>query len=512
MPLLPTAFTNLNSMKRISIFNILLVLLLVGMGACKDFLNESPQGNLTQEFFPSTENEALLATNACYNTLRNWFYHSGGYPILDIMSDDAYKGSNPTDQANNLNPYDDFTFTPSQDGLDRWWNALYEGIKRTNVVIEKVPAVPMDDAKKANFLAQARFLRALYYFDMVRAWGGVPLVLDTNPPLTLGRASEDEVYAVIIEDLLFAINNLPEQNTLASADHGRATKGAAKSLLAKVYLFRKDFVNAEKYALEVIQSMVYGLDPNFGHTFSLYGQFNEESIFEIAAVSYEGTNNGGNQYANNQGVRGTPNRGWGFNRPSIDLQNQFEPGDPRKEATIIYLGEVIDGVTILGDGNTPNITYSDPPANTIIKEIECYNQKVWIPGTSTSEQWGHNRRVIRYADVLLMAAEALNENNKPAEALVYLNAVRARAREGNNAILPDVTVTEKNALRDRILQERRVELAMEGHRYFDLVRTGKAEQVLGPLGFKANKHEHLPIPQTEVDISQGAIQQNTGWN
>jgi hypothetical protein len=314
-----------------------------------------------------------------------------------------------------------------------------------------------------------------------------------------------------LEDLQFAVGNLPEQNALASADYGRATKGAAKALLARVYLFRKDFVNAEKYALEVIQSNVYELDPSFSNTFSVNGQYNSESVFEIGALGRDGSNNGGSQYANNQGVRGTPNRGWGFNRPSINLMDQFEPGDPRKEGTIIFLGEVIDGVTISGDGSTPNTTYSDPPANTIIKEIECYNQKVWVPGTSTDEQWGHNRRLIRYADVLLMAAEALNENNKSAEALPHLNAVRARAREGNNAILPDITITEKNALRDLIYKERRVELAMEGHRFFDLIRTDRAAAVLGPLGFQTNKHELLPIPQTEVDISQGVIKQNPGW-
>lgn len=499
-------------MKRNIFFKTLLLLAFVGLGSCKDFLNESPQGNLTQEFFPSNENEALLATNACYSTLRNWFFHSGGYPILDIMSDDAYKGSNPTDQANNLNAFDDFTYTPGQDGIDRWWNALYEGIKRTNVVIEKVPSLPIDDAKKAALVAQAKFLRGMFYFDMVRAWGGVPLVLDTNPPLTLGRATEAEVYTVILDDLTYAVANLPEQSALASIDYGRATKGAAQALLARVYLFKGDFTNAEKYALDVITGGNYSLDPSFGHTFSIYGQYNSESIFEIGALGKDGSDNGGDQYANNQGVRGTPNRGWGFNRPSIDLMNQFELNDPRKDETIIFLGEVLDGVTILGDGNTPDVTYSDPPTNSIIKEIECYNQKVWIPGTSTAEQWGHNRRLIRYADVLLMAAEALNENGKSAEALPYLNAVRARAREGNNAILPDVTTTDKTALRDLILRERRSEFAMEGSRFFDLVRTGKAESVLGPLGFKANKHEHLPIPQTEIDISQGAIKQNIGWD
>lgn len=498
-------------MKNSQFLKISLLLVIIGATSCKGFLDESPQGNLTQEFFPSNKNEALLATNACYNTLRNWFYHSGGYPILDIMSDDTYKGSNPTDQANNLNPYDDFTFSTSQDGLDRWWSSLYEGIKRTNVVIEKVPAIVMDEVEKANYIGQAKFLRALYYFDLVRAWGGVPLVLDTNPPLDLARSSEEEVYAVILDDLLYAAQYLPEQSALPSADLGRATKGAAKALLAKVYLARKDYANAETYVLEVIQSGVYELDPDFGNTFSIYGQFNKESIFEIGAQGNDGSSNGGNQYANNQGVRGTPNRGWGFNRPSLDLMDHFETGDPRKEASIIFLGEVIDGVPILGDGNTPDMTYSDPPANTILKEIECYNQKVWIPGTSTAEQWGHNRRLIRYAEVLLIAAEALNENGKSAEALTYLNAVRVRARGGNDQVLPDITTTDKTALRDLIIEERRSELALEGHRFFDLVRTGKAAEVLGPLGFQAGKHELLPIPQTEIDISQGAIVQNPNW-
>ena len=144
--------------------------------------------------------------------------------------------------------------------------------------------------------------------------------------------------------------------------------------------------------------------------------------------------------------------------------------------------------------------------------MECYNQKVWIPGTTTTTQWGHNRRLIRYSDVLLMAAEALNENNKPGEALLYLNQVRERAREGNPDILPDVTTTDKDELRMAILNERSHELAMEGHRFWDLVRTGMAGEILGPLGFVTGKHELLPVPQTEIDISQGSLDQNPNWN
>lgn len=488
------------------IYSVALALLL--FSACDDFLDINPQGELTQEAFPTTAADAQLAVNAVYSTLRQWHYHSGGYPILDIMSDDAHKGSNPNDQLPTVGPYDNFQHTPTQDGLDRWWSTLYEGIKRANVVIEKVPGINMDEELQTRYVAEAKFIRGLLYFDLVRAWGGVPLVTTTTPLLKLEKVSEEEIYIQVIQDLMDAIEGLPEKSDLVLTDLGRATKGAAKAFLAKVYLFQHDFVNTEKYALEVINSKEYGLEPVFEDANSENGEHGVESIFEIGAMEVEGGSNAGNQYANTQGVRGTPNRGWGFNRPSLDLQNSFESGDPRMDATIIFLGEVLDGVEIKGDGSTPD-EIKDDQGN--VTEIECYNQKVWIPGETTITQWGHNRRLMRYADVLLMAAEALNENNNPTDALIYLNQVRERARQGNGSILPDITETDKDALRDLIILERRHELALEGHRFWDLVRTGKAPEILGPLGFVEGKHELLPVPQTEIDISQGILEQNLNW-
>lgn len=486
--------------------SLLLIPFLLSITGCEDFLQKDPQGELTQEAFPVSQSDALLATNAVYTTIRNWAYHSGGYPILDIMSDDAHKGSNPNDQLPTVGPYDKFTHNSTQDGLDRWWSALYEGIKRANVVIENVPSIDMDPVMKSRYIAEASFLRGLYYFDLVRAFGGVPLVTTTTPPTKMPRSTKEEIYDLIVEDLLFAAANLPERSAYGPQDAGRATRGAAKSLLAKAYLFQGDFVNAEKYAMEVILSDEYGLEPVFTDANGKSGEHGIESVFEIGAMEVDGSS--GNQYANTQGVRGSPNRGWGFNRPSLDLRDSFETGDPRLNATIINLGETIDGVLILGDGTTPDETLD--AGNNVI-EVECYNQKVWYPGTTTTTQWGHNRRLIRYADVLLIAAEALNENNKPGNALQYLNEVRRRARQGNNSILPDITETSKAALRDIIIEERRHELAMEGHRYWDLVRTGKAASVLGPLGFVTGKHELLPIPQNEIDISQGSLVQNPNW-
>lgn len=483
-------------------------LILLTTPGCKKFLDKSPQGEMTQEVFPTTAADALNATNAAYTTLREWNYHSGGYPITDIMSDDARKGSNPSDQASTVGPYDTFTITPTQDGLDRWWNQLYVGVKRCNVVIEKVPLISMDQALKTRYLAEARFVRGLIYFDFVRAWGGVPLVTTLTPPLHLPRASKEEVYAQIIADLEFAAASLPERSEYEGKDMGRATKGAANAFLARVALWMHDFENAEKYAMLVINSTQYGLEPVYTDACGVNGQNGPEAIFEIGALPYDGTENGGNQYGNTQGVRGSPNRGWGFNRPSIDLRNSFEQGDPRYMGTVINLNDTIDGVVILGDGTTPDVT-KDDKGNII--EIECYNRKVWVPGDNTSTQWGHNRRMMRYSDVLLVAAEALNENGKSSQALTYLNMVRERARQGNPAILPDITTTVKSELSDIIFNERRHELAMEGWRFWDLVRTGRAAAAMAPLGFIAGKNELLPIPQSEIDNSQGTLTQNPNW-
>jgi starch-binding outer membrane protein, SusD/RagB family len=490
----------------LSFFSV--IILLTG---CTDFLKTDPQGQLIEASFPVSSTDALLATNAVYAAVRDWYYNSGGYPILDIMSDDAYKGSNKNDQLATVGAYDNFTFNTTGDGLDRWWATLYQGIKWANVVTEKVSVIPMDTTLRNRYVGEARFLRGLFYFDLVRAWGGVPLVTTTDPPLHLGRASVDEIYNLIVSDLQYAESHLGKKSQLSSSDQGRATSGAADALLARVYLFRKDFVNAELYAMKVIQSNEYSLEPNFLDANGINGNNGVESIFEAGALPVEDFNGGGAQYANTQGVRGTPNRGWGFNRPSINLRKSFEPGDPRLKGTIIDLGDILDGVLIIGDpdpANDPVVTL-DQNGDTV--NIQCYNRKVWTPGNDTPTQWSHHRRLIRYADVLLMAAEALNENGKSSDALIYLNQVRKRARGGNISILPDVSVTDKNLLRDKIMLERRHELALEGERFWDLVRTGNAASVLGPLGFVPGKHELLPIHQSEIDISQGSLTQNPNY-
>jgi hypothetical protein len=498
----PNLYKNIRKILRY----FLIITFILIFGCTEDFLDEKPQGSLTETLFLVSERDAKLATNAIYSSMREWNFYSGGYPILDIMSDDAVKGSNPGDGAG-LNLFDNFQFTPTVGDISRWYSALYKSIRRANVVIEKVPDITMDEELQTRYIAEARCLRALYYFQLVKAFGDVPMVTSAYPPANLGRTNKDVIYDdVIIADLEFAIENLPEKNEYASSDLGRVTVGAARTILADVYLFRNDFINAEIYALQVIQSVKYnyGLEPDFLDAFSLQGQHGTESILEIGALPEENPTLGGNQYANTQGVRGVPNRGWGFNRPSMDLINSFETGDIRKDATIIFLGEVLDGITILGDESTPDITYTDE-TNTVIKEMETYNQKVWVPGSTTVEEWGYNVRIYRYAEVLLIAAEALNENGKPSLALDYLNEVRDRAD------LADYEILDKTQLREQIWKDKRSELAMEGKRYFDLIRQGRAGDVLGDLGFISGKNELFPIPQSEIDLSNGLFIQNPNW-
>ncbi|VXD12288.1 RagB/SusD family nutrient uptake outer membrane protein [Marinoscillum sp. 108] len=477
--------------------------------ACEENLEKPLLGSLTAGTFPQSESDAILAVNGVYNSLRVWNIHTGGFPLLDIMSDQMIKGSNPGD-GTAIAPYDNFSHTATEGSGDRWYKTLYQAIRRANLVINEVPnaEIVMDEELRVRIVAEARFLRGYFYSQLVQGFGAVPLVLVTDPALDLTKTSAEEIFnQVIYPDLLHAAEFLPEKSEYSADEAGRATKGAAKALLARLYLFNGDFVNAEKYALEVIASAQYELEPNFADAFSYDHEFGVESIFEIGALPFP-FDQGGNQYGNTMGIRGTPNRGWGFGRPAYPWILMMQANnDPRMDASIIFLGEVLDGVETGGDASTPDTTRVDGD----IVEIEVYNQKIWHPGPGTNESFGHNKRIIRYADVLLMAAEALNENNKPAEALVYLNEVRERARGGNAGILPDITVTDQAALRLAIENERNYELAFEGLRFWDLVRTNRAETVLGPLGFVKDKNELFPIPQSEVDISEGRISQNKGY-
>src|SRR5881296_1578255 len=402
---------------------VLLVLCLAG--GC-DFLTTEPKGVLTTENFFKTADQAIDATNATYNMLREWQVHVFSWlGLTDIVSDDATKGSTPGD-ASFLGDLDNLTFDPGNLAFADPWAGYYKGVYRANVAIQHIPDVPMDATLKARLIGENKFLRAYYYFFLVRAFGGVPLVTQPLTPdqFIQPRATADEVYALIEQDLQDASAVLPTKLQYAAADVGRATKGAAQGMLAEVYLYRKDYAHALAYADSVIGQPGYGLFSDYTTLFTDAGENSTESVWEVEAAVTPGggkqpSEGGANiQYAEVQGVRGTPNIGWGFNTPAPELEAAYEPGDPRLEATILYPWE------LLPDGS-PRVVYFNPSMLN-----NRYNKKVFVspdnPGGTFNA--GINIRRIRYADVLLMAAEAAYRTSDETKATTYLNQVRARAR------------------------------------------------------------------------------------
>lgn len=480
--------------------------------ACnKDFLDRKPLGDADAANFFQDESQAIQATNAVYNQLRSWECTALPYlSVTDILSDDADKGSTPTDALYVLE-MDDLTFNASNTSVSGVWRGFYRVIARSNLAIQRIPDVPeMNENVRKRLIAENKFLRAYAYFLLVQWYGEIPIItepLGADDYYTQARKPVEEVYGQIERDLTEAIADLPKKSQYASADLGRVTKGAAQGILAKLHMVKHDFAKAEALCLEIINSNEYSLLPFYRDIFLPVGENGAESIFEIQAAALDPVDGvsgpGATPYNMVQGVRGIPNLGWGFNRPSDNLLAGFELFDPRKSATFLEPGnDLPDGSAQIQDN--PEIIG------------ERFNRKAWVPAHSGLQDNGPgNIRILRYADILLLAAEALNENGKPAEALVHLNKVRQRARATAPAfppgILADLTITDQTQLREKIYRERRSELAMEQHRWFDLKRWGRQSQVMKAVGknFVDNKHELLPVPQTEIDLS--GMQQNVGY-
>lgn len=484
-----------------------LVVLLAVAGCQKDFLDRKPLGELTYDTFFENADQAILATNAVYQKYRD--FDCIALPwigLTDIISDDADKGSTPTD-ALYMVELDDLSFNATNTAMTAAWKSHYIAIARANLAIQRIPDVKMDEVLKNRLVGECKFIRAYTYFLLVQWFGDLPIItkpLAGDEYYAQTRQPKTEVYAQIERDLLDAIATLPEKSQYGPNDLGRATKGAARGILAKLYMVKKDFPKAEQYCLDVINSTEYSLLAKYSDNFLRIGENGRESIFEINAAALptpDAAGPGASPYNMVQGVRGVPNLGWGFNRPSDNLVSSYENGDPRREATVIYVGEVLpDGVTQVKD----NLEIIN----------ERFNQKAWVPAHPGLQDNGPgNIRILRYADILLLAAEALNENGKSSEALVYINQVRKRARGNSMLLLPDLTITDQSQLREKIYRERRSELAMEQHRWFDLLRWGRANDAMTAVGknFVAGKHELLPIPQTEVDLTTGKIPQNPGY-
>lgn len=475
---------------------------LLVMSACKkSFLDVDPQAKQPAVTFWKTADDATAAVNSIYGNLRNWA--NTAFPALaieSIGSDEAEKGSSPNDSSY-MNEYDQFTASSTTIQLNGFWEGQYQNINLCNQVLDNVPGISMDASLKARYLAEAKFVRAYSYFRLVRAFGDIPLRLSVpkDPSeFNIPRTPKAQVYAAIEKDLDEAAAALPQ--SYPAADLGRATKGAALALHAKVAMYLKKWDQVLSLT-NTVMTLGYDLYPNFEQGFRLNHENNIESVFEIQCELLLNNKDASNsQYSQVQGARGnTPDTGWGFNVPTAALESAYEAGDVRRDATILYRGETTP------EGDAISNTADNP----------MYNQKAYVPFnkivTSFNQGADQNVRVMRFAEVLLMNAEAANEQGNPTLAKTSLNRVRARARGGAAGVVPDVTTSDKDALRQAIWKERFVELAMESDRYFDVIRQGRATTVFGPKGWKAGKNEVWPIPSQEIEKSAGTITQNPGY-
>jgi starch-binding outer membrane protein, SusD/RagB family len=480
------------------------------LSACsKKFTNSNDTllGQPAATQFWNTASDAASAVNSIYGNLRS--YANTAFPAIAIESmgaDDVIKGSVASD-ATFMNEYDQFTIDPSESQLGGFWQGQYQNINFANQVLDHIDTMASVPANlKTRYDGEAKFLRALSYFRLERAFGNIPLLL--HVPLTaaqqnIAQSTPTQVWAAIEQDLTDAASALPI--SYDAADVGRATQGAALALHAKVSLYLKNWSDAVNYSGQVMALGVYSLYPDYYGMFRYAGENCSESVFEVQC-DYVPNNDDINssQYSQVEGDRDVnPSVGWGFNVPTQDLVNEFEPGDYRLTSTVM-----IQGTTTPSGDAVPMASAGAPT---------MYNMKSYVPfvtaALSPNQGCAQNYRMIRYADVLLINAEANNEAGNSADALTALEMVRARARaQSTNPAtdLPPVTTTDQGTIRTAIYHERRVELAMEFDRYFDVIRQGRASTVFGPLGW-TSKNTYWPIPQTEIDLSGDKLVQNPGY-
>lgn len=474
-------------MKRI--FIIIIMASLTMMSCNKDFLDVVPESTVTTDILYKTDKDFQDAVTGCYVALRTAY--NDMYIYADVRSDDSWHALGNNVVMNSIN---NFAESSSENVFASTWRNYYLVIFRANEILAKIE--PLDASlikNKDRHIAEAKFLRALAYFDLVRIFGDVPKItknVTIEEAYKSGRASTEVIYNdIIIPDLLAAESGLSTKYT--GTDIGRATSGAAKSLLGKVYLTTHDFVKAEA-KLQEVTTMGYSLLAKYQDLFDYTkNEHHTEYVFDIEYVAGglgigshftnsflpKSTGSFADTYFNIKGGLGE------MNTPTMDLFNAFDPTDPRR----IFACD------------TSHVFYK-------FFQIFTFTRKYIAPTASLNDSPA-NWKVIRYADVLLMYAEALNENNKTDLALTNLNKIRARV------VMPAFTGLTKDQTRDKIYLERRYELAMEGQRWFDLVRTGRALTVMAPTGMKVY-NTVFPIPLREIQVinNPSVFPQNQGYN
>lgn len=488
---------------KIKIFSILPILLF----GCNDFLTTELQGVYTNATFYQTEEHAIFAINSTYEIISFKNTSNNLWVFGDIASDDAVKGGNPGDQSD-IGFIDEFIISADNGSLESIWKQYYEGITRANKVIYYVPGISMDDDLRKRIVAEAKFLRAYFYFHLVNIFGEVPL--KTIPAfsaedLHVGVSDVATLYQQIELDLVDASLVLPDAY---SGDLGRATKGAALGLYAKVLLFQEKWQQSYDAVVEV-EALGYTLLPLYRENFEILTENNVESIFEIQHLTGQAPFLGSNL---NQWFSPQPENGYFFNAPTQNFVDDFEVTvggvvDPRLDYTVGREGKKwVNGEDFLPEWS---------PATGFLqrKHVQPLSE---IP-KGTKGDGDLNYTFMRYAEIVLIKAEALNELNREVESLVPLNTIRKRARESylfDNTLpgfdgtipldlLPDISSTNQTVLRGQIQHERRIELGFEFHRFYDLMRYGQsiAEGALSDTNFNYATHRYFPIPQSEIDTN-----------
>ena len=534
-----------------------LALATLSLSSCNDWLTEETPGTTkVSEFFTSLST-AEAVVNAAYVPM-TWEFGTTYYPewyFGDIVSDDALKGGQDINDGADLRELENFKANSDNEILLGYYRAQWQGIQRANLAIDEIPttriATEGDEADKQakyrdRYLGEAYFLRGFYYFRLARMFGGMPLidyVIKSSNQWAQKRATMDETLNFAIDDFKRAENLLWEKDKYSNEELGRATKGAAQAMLLKANLYRADylrnagneteaqkyFAEAAKWGKEVIKSNQYSLWPNYLDNFRLANENGRESVFEIQYTEEATSDYGGEGY-----TRGTMTTilqrsrssafgeaGWGYDRPTQNLYNEYEAGDARRDETILV----------------PTDEQIETPAQEIYCGDRMLNRKYAMYNDGTNGgiyKLAHatrspkNNIQIRYADVLLMYAEACCESGDLPSAKSALKEVRDRAGLSQfpyTAVIQGQTVTfndNQEDLRKAIRHERRVELAMEGHRWFDLTRWGIAKETMDTYmageteeakelygTFQKGKHELFPIPSKEIDLS--GIEQNPNW-
>ncbi|MEJ7769489.1 MAG: RagB/SusD family nutrient uptake outer membrane protein, partial [Chitinophagaceae bacterium] len=469
--------------------------MIILMSCNKNFIEIAPESTVSVDVLYKTDRDFQDAVNGCYNVLQiqyQNFWVFGDLPADDVSEDIP----NHFDHVS----FDQFTVNDRQPILASTWRNYYNVINRANAILTNINKPDASAVKnKDRYIGEAKFLRALSYFDMIRIFGDVPMIttnLTIEESYKMGREKADKIYdEVIIKDLLDADGKLPAKYT--GTDVGRATKGAAKSILGKVYLTRKDFVKAEA-KLNEVTIMGYSLLPNFANLWNYtVDEHHAEYIFDIEYE--EGIGEGSNfthtfvpawtALTNLYGIRGGTPASDGA--PTTGLFAAFDPRDARRSISVLY------GINVNG-------VFTPIPTNSI-QASKSFSTKYVTSVASTNDSKA-NWKVIRYADVLLMLAEAMNENGKTNEALTHLNLVRSRAG------LQAYTGLTQSDAREKIYLERRFELFLEGQRWFDLVRTGRAHTTLQSLGMKDYMTvSPIPLAQIQIINNKAIFPQNAGY-